>query len=101
MMGVHHIGGGERRRQTGRERVGGMAAEEGKRPQRSHPQARRLAMLGRPAAEGQQLTVDVRGERAGQLEWVTFAAPEQTGGAEWCRSDMDDTHARRCPADPR
>jgi hypothetical protein len=101
MMSMHHIGIDERRRQTGRQRVGRMAAEECERPQRAHPQAPRLAMLRRPAAEGQQLTVDVRGERAGQLEWVALTAPKQARGAKWCWSDMDDTHVRRSLADAR
>jgi hypothetical protein len=77
-----------------------MPTEERSRLERAHPQPPRLAVLCWPAAERQQLTVDVRSKRAGQLERVALTAPEQTGGAERCWSNMNDTHVSRRLADP-
>jgi hypothetical protein len=52
--------------------------EEGERPQGAHAQAARLAVVARTRAEGDQLAVDVRGQRAGQLQRIALAAAEQT-----------------------
>ena len=78
-----------------------MTPEEGDRAQRAHAQTTGLAAPLRPAAEGQQLTIDVCSERPSQFERVALAAAEQTRGAERCRSDMNDTHVSRRLADPR
>ena len=77
-----------------------MPTEERSRLECAHPQPPRLAVLCPPAAERQQLTVDVRSKRAGQLERIALTAAEQTGGAERRWSDMNDTHVGRRLADP-
>ena len=100
MMGVHDIGASERSWEAECQRVGRVSAEERCRLERAHPQPLRLAVLCRPTAERQQLTVDMRSKRAGQLKRIALTAPEQTGGTERRWSDMNDTHVSRRLIDP-
>jgi hypothetical protein len=76
MMGVDDVGSSERGEQPGRERVRRVAAQVKQGAQRAAPQATRLDLDSGMAAKGQQLTLDVRRQGAGELEWVAFAAAE-------------------------
>ena len=92
MMRVHDVGTSQHSHQAGRERMRRMAADPAQRRQRSAPQAARFALEACSAAEGDQLALDMRGQRAGQLERVALAPAEQAVRPEWRRRNMDDAH---------
>jgi len=80
MMGVDDVRarldpdeGGE---QTWRKWMGRVTAQPARGAQRSDTQTTGFALGSRVPAKGQQLAVDVRGQRAGQLERVGLAAAE-------------------------
>ena len=50
-------------------------------------------------AEGHQLTLDLTGERPGQLQRVPFPATEQPSSAERSRSHVHDSHLVGLPCD--
>jgi glycosyltransferase involved in cell wall biosynthesis len=75
-----------------RERMGRMAAKERDGAEGPDPQTSGLAPGARLAGEGDELAVDLAGERAGELERIALTAPEDARRAEerWC--DVDDAH---------
>jgi hypothetical protein len=76
MMGMDDIRVRQGCRQPWRQGMRGVAMEEGERAQGAHVQAARLALVARSWAEGDQLAVDVRGQRTGQLQRIALAAAE-------------------------
>jgi hypothetical protein len=64
----------------------------GARTEHPHPQAARLAPLGRPRAEGDQLAVHGGCQRARQLERIALAAAEEAAGAKDGRRNVYDLH---------
>jgi hypothetical protein len=64
MMRVDDICSGEGREQPRCDRVSRMLVEEGERPERAEAQTARIADAARSGAKGDQLAVNVAGQRA-------------------------------------
>jgi glycosyltransferase involved in cell wall biosynthesis len=92
VVGVHDVGAGQRPRQLRRERVHRVAASVADRAERADAQTGPVADDPGTGPEGHQLHVDVTGQRAGELDRIPLAAPEQTAATEGGRGDMDDAH---------
>ena len=58
-----------------------------------------IAVVARTQAEGDQLAVDVRGQRAGQLQRIALAAAKQARRSERRWGDVNDAHVDRRLAD--
>jgi glycosyltransferase involved in cell wall biosynthesis len=92
LMGMDDVGPGKRPTEPERERMGGMAAEEGDGAEDADPEAAGIAPGARLAGEGDELTVDVARQRAGELEGVAFTTPEDARRAEERWRDVDHPH---------
>ena len=99
MMRMDDVGADQGCRQAWRQGVRGVAMEEGERAQGAHAQAVRLAVVARSRAEGDQLAVDVGGQRTGQLQRIALAAAEQARRSERRWGDVNDAHVGRRLAD--
>jgi hypothetical protein len=62
--------------------VGRVAAQTGERLQGVYPQATRFPHDRLAGPEGDQLAIDLPGERAGQFQGVALSATQQTVHAE-------------------
>lgn len=93
MMGVHDVGPSQRSQQTGRKWMGRMAAEGSERAQDADREASGLGHQRWTRPEGDELTLDVRRQGASQLQRISLAATEETGGSERSGDDVNDSHA--------
>lgn len=94
---VDDIGATQRCWQRGGQGVRGVTVKVSEWPQGAPPQPTRLAPPVTKRAKGDQLAVDVGGQRARQFERITLAAPEQALGTERCWSNVYDAHAGNRP----
>ncbi|TMF04443.1 MAG: hypothetical protein E6I52_04865 [Chloroflexi bacterium] len=69
-----------------------MPAQPAERRQNAMSQAAGLVLDARLAAKADELTIDVRGQGAGQLERVALSPAEQARLAKRGRGDVDDAH---------
>ena len=76
MMGVHDVGARQHPQQAWREGLRRVPAQPAKRGQRAMPQTAIFAMHTASTAKGDQLALDVAGQRPRQLERIALATPE-------------------------
>jgi hypothetical protein len=76
MMGMDDVGAGDGSEQAWRHRVGRVTAQPAQRAQRPPRKSARFTLNVRAPTEGEQLALDVPGQRPRQLERVAFAAAE-------------------------
>ena len=98
---MDELRGAEGTGQCGSQRVRGVPAHARERAQRAHPQAARLDNDPGPRPECHQLAGQLAGHRAGKLEGVAFAAPEDPLCAERGGGEVGYAHAGDLPADAR
>lgn len=101
MMGVNNVRPCEGARQAERERVGDVSVEMALGGEKTQPKTAWLEDVTGNAAEGNELGIDVGGERARQLERVALAAALQAFPAKDSGSDVGDAHTESCVTDGR
>jgi glycosyltransferase involved in cell wall biosynthesis len=94
VMHMDDIRAGDRAWETERERVRRMASHERERPDDAVTKPAGIAPTSGPRAEGDELTLDMSGERPAELEGIALTAPEDAGRAEAGRGHVDDPHLR-------
>ena len=101
LVGMDEPRGGEGTGQGGSQRVRGVAAHAREGAQRAYSQPARLEHNPGPRPECHELAWQLAGDRAGKLEGVAFAAPEDPLCAERGGGDVGYAHAGDLPADAR
>jgi glycosyltransferase involved in cell wall biosynthesis len=92
LVRMDDVGVGKRVTEPEREGMGRMAAEEGDGAEDADAEAVGFAPRARLTGEGDELTVDLARQRAGELERIAFAAPEDARRAEKRGRDVDHPH---------
>jgi glycosyltransferase involved in cell wall biosynthesis len=92
LVGMDDVRPGERMTEPEGQRMRGMAAEEGDRPEDADSQAAGITPATRLTPEAEELAVDVTGKRSGELERIALTTPEDARRPEEGRRDVDHPH---------
>jgi glycosyltransferase involved in cell wall biosynthesis len=92
MVRVDEVRLGERMTEPKRERMGGVTANPSDGAKNPETEAAGIRPSASRPAEGDQLAIDMPGERTAELERIALTAPEDAGRAEERRSDVNHPH---------